>query len=88
MEKELSDCQGCVGIIKRDSVDLSDPVTLMYFHEGEWDSVCSFAHVRTKVLKECPCWGCLIRPICHIICEPLHEIIEKHGSFNRELRFK
>jgi hypothetical protein len=81
MEKELNECRGCTGLIKRDDVDLPDPVAHMYFNEGEWNSVCSLTPIRTRVFKECPCWECLIRPICCTICESLHEVIQKNGLF-------
>ena len=88
MEKELNGCRGCVALVKMENADISDPIAYVYFNEGNWSSVCSFTHIRTRVFEDCPCWECLIRPICHTICEPLHKIIERRGSFNTELKFK
>ena len=91
MEKELNECRGCVALIKIEDVDMSDPVAYIYFNAGNWSSVCSFTHIRTRVFRHCPCWECLVRPICRKICEPLHKTIERRGSYVdaiREIKFK
>ena len=79
-------CDGCFSKFYKSEIELDEDEILEnnyfyieYFKSGKWDWVCDHTKANRRTFKNCPCYSCIIKPVCNDPCEEFYEILKKYG---------